>query len=231
VVELQQDKVRSSTLLGLIWAWMKKTDIVLVDRSSSSLQALTDSRISKPSALGHIRECIPITALELGKSKGVGCLVQFKGVNFHFGDKMVFNHLDFNTEDAYRLTEGRAVFASGSPFDPVFVDGRKFIPSQGNNAYIFPGLGLGIVASGSRRVTNGMLLAAAGVLASELSETDLNEGRIYPPVARIREVSIKIATAVASVAYNQGLAATAEPAGLESYIRAQVFEPNYRNYA
>jgi malate dehydrogenase (oxaloacetate-decarboxylating)(NADP+) len=135
-----------------------------------------------------------------------------------------------NAEDAYRLTDGRAVFASGSPFDPIFIDGKKFIPSQGNNAYIFPGLGLGIVASGSRRVTNGMLIAAARALASELSETDLDEGRIYPPLTRIREVSVRIAMAVATVAYNHGLAATPQPADLESFIRAQVFEPNYRNY-
>jgi malate dehydrogenase (oxaloacetate-decarboxylating)(NADP+) len=132
--------------------------------------------------------------------------------------------------DAYRFTDGRAVFASGSPFDPVSFDGKKFIPSQGNNAYIFPGVGLGIVASGSRRVTNGMLLAAAAALANELSEIDLSQGRIYPPLARIREVSIKIATTVATVAYNHSLAATPRPADLESYIRAQVFEPNYRDY-
>jgi malate dehydrogenase (oxaloacetate-decarboxylating)(NADP+) len=75
-----------------------------------------------------------------------------------------------------------------------------------------------------------MLLGAADVLASELSETDLNEGRIYPPLARIREVSLKIAMAVATVAYNDGLAAALRPAHLESYIRAQVFEPNYRSY-
>jgi malate dehydrogenase (oxaloacetate-decarboxylating)(NADP+) len=133
-------------------------------------------------------------------------------------------------EDAYRVTDGRAVFASGSPFDPVFIDGQKCIPSQGNNAYIFPGLGLGIVASGSRRLTNGMLLAAARALAKELSEIDLDEGRIYPPLARIREVSLKIATVVATVAYDHGLAAIPKPADLESHIRAQVFEPNYRNY-
>jgi malate dehydrogenase (oxaloacetate-decarboxylating)(NADP+) len=133
-------------------------------------------------------------------------------------------------EDAYRLTDGRAVFASGSPFEPVFMDGKKLIPSQGNNAYVFPGLGLGIVASGSRRVTNGMLLAAAVALANELSEIEINQGRIYPPLARIREVSVKIATAVAAVAYNHALAAAPRPADLESYIRAQVFEPNYRDY-
>jgi malate dehydrogenase (oxaloacetate-decarboxylating)(NADP+) len=72
------------------------------------------------------------------------------------------------------------------PFAPVFIDGKKLIPGQGNNAYIFPGFGLDIVVSESRRVTNEMFLAAARALASEVSETDLAEGRIYPPLKRIR---------------------------------------------
>jgi malate dehydrogenase (oxaloacetate-decarboxylating)(NADP+) len=133
-------------------------------------------------------------------------------------------------EDAYRLTNGRAVFASGSPFEPVLMDGKKLIPGQGNNAYIFPGVGLGIVVSESKRVTNEMFLAAAQALASELSETDLAEGRIYPPLKRIRAVSLTIAIATAKVAYDQGLAAAPKRDDLRSHIRAQMFEPVYRSY-
>ena len=133
-------------------------------------------------------------------------------------------------EAAYRLTNGRAIFACGSPFDPVIPSGKKFIPSQGNNAYIFPGLGLGIVASQSRRVTDAMILAAARALAAEVTEADLAEGRIFPPLARIREVSLKIALAVANVAYDKGVAAAPKPPDLAAHIRSQVFVPNYTEY-
>jgi malate dehydrogenase (oxaloacetate-decarboxylating)(NADP+) len=133
-------------------------------------------------------------------------------------------------EEAYRLTAGRAIFASGSPFDPVFVDRKRFIPGQGNNAYTFPGVGLGIVVSESRLVTNEMFLAAARALANEVSEDDLFEGRIYPPLRRIREVSLAIAVAVAKVAYNQGLARASKPDDLRLHIKAQMFVPSYRSY-
>jgi malate dehydrogenase (oxaloacetate-decarboxylating)(NADP+) len=133
-------------------------------------------------------------------------------------------------EAAYRLTNGRAIFACGSPFNPVVLNGKKLVPSQGNNAYIFPGLGLGIVASQSRRVTNAMLLAAARALAAEVTAADLAEGRIYPPLARIREVSVKIALAVSNIAYSQELTVAPRPVDLEAHIRAHVFVPSYTIY-
>ncbi|HUB66908.1 MAG TPA: NAD-dependent malic enzyme [Candidatus Methylacidiphilales bacterium] len=134
-------------------------------------------------------------------------------------------------EDAYRYTEGRAIFASGSPFAPVTSNGRIFVPGQGNNAYIFPGVGLGVVASQSRRVTDGMFLAAARALAREVSEKDLEMGRIYPPLAKIRQVSTAIAMATAEVAYRQGLAShLPKPAHLHTYIESLMYEPRYENY-
>lgn len=134
-------------------------------------------------------------------------------------------------EAAYRCTGGRAIFACGSPFDPVVIEGEKFVPGQGNNVYIFPGLGLGIVAAESRRVTDEMLLAAARTLAGEVSMSDLAEGRIYPRLARIRHVSVKIAIAVAKVAYNQGLTAQRQPVDLEAHIRDHMYVPTYTDYA
>ncbi len=87
-------------------------------------------------------------------------------------------------EEAYRWTDSRAIFASGSPFDPVTFGGQRFVPAQGNNAYIFPGVGLGVIACESRLVTDEMFLAAAHALANHVSEADLSAGRVYPRLKR-----------------------------------------------
>jgi len=133
-------------------------------------------------------------------------------------------------EEAYTWTDGRAVFACGSPFAPVTVNGRKLVPGQGNNAYIFPGVGLGIVCSGSRRVTNSMFIKAARTLANLIRESELAEGRVYPALDRIHEVSHAIALAVAEEAYAQGLNTHSRPEDLSGYIRSQMFKPEYPDY-
>ncbi len=133
-------------------------------------------------------------------------------------------------EEAYAWSEGRAIFASGSPFPPVTFEGRRFVPGQGNNAYIFPGVGLGAVASEARHVTDEMFFAAAKTLADRVSEDDLAEGRIYPCLSRIREVSAAIATAVADVAFRRGLTMMDRPADLAAHVKAQMYEPTYEEY-
>ncbi|MBM9536473.1 NAD-dependent malic enzyme [Desulfobulbus alkaliphilus] len=135
-----------------------------------------------------------------------------------------------SAEEAYTWTEGRAVFASGSPFDPVTTHNRTLIPSQGNNVYIFPGVGMGVMASGAMRVTDEMFLVAARIVAGEVLETDLAQGRIFPPLTRIREVSLKVAVAVAEVAYARGLASRPRPDDLQAFIRDLTFEPQYQKY-
>lgn len=133
--------------------------------------------------------------------------------------------------EAYTWTDGRAIFASGSPFDAVVLNGKTYVPGQGNNSYIFPGVGLGIVATGARHVTDEMFLAAAQTLAGLVTPDDLAIGLIYPSLKRIREVSAHIATAVAEVAYKQGLAAVPRPENLLTAVQTQMYQPAYRNYA
>jgi Malic enzyme len=112
----------------------------------------------------------------------------------------------------------------------VAIDGKTFIPGQANNSYVFPGVGMGVVASGSRLVTDEMFLSAAGALAAETSATDLEQGRLYPPLTRIREVSLAISTAVAGVAFERNLATVPRPDDLRAYIRALMYEPSYPDY-
>src|SRR5579871_6002671 len=132
-----------------------------------------------------------------------------------------------SAEEAYRHTSGRALFACGSPFDPVKLNGSTFVPRQGNNSYIFPGVGLGAIASGSRLVTDEMFMAAAHTLANSVSEADLKQGSLYPALPRIREVSAQIGAAIASVAYQNGLAKGPPPNDLVGFVQSQMYDPHY----
>ena len=134
-------------------------------------------------------------------------------------------------EQAYGWTGGRAIFASGSPFAPVTFEGKTHVPGQGNNCYIFPGVGLGVMVSEATRVTDEMFFVAARTLSALVTDGDLAIGRIYPDLARIREVSAKIGTAVAEVAFARGLTHLARPVDLEAYVQASMFEPEYPTYA
>jgi len=134
-------------------------------------------------------------------------------------------------EQAYVWSDGRAVFASGSPFDPVKYNNQTFVPGQGNNAYIFPGVGLGAIVSQARVITDEMFLAAAHSLANLVTESDLERGRVYPPLSRIRSVSAKIAYDVARMAYDQGLTDKEEPEDIEAEIHDYMYQPVYPHYA
>ena len=133
-------------------------------------------------------------------------------------------------EQAYQWTGGRALFASGSPFDPVKVEGQTFVPRQGNNSYIFPGVGLGVIVSKARRVTDDMFMAAARTLAARVDDADLAQGSLYPALSRIREVSAAIATAVAESAYAGGLAGKPRPADVLADVKSQMYDPRYSSH-
>jgi malate dehydrogenase (oxaloacetate-decarboxylating)(NADP+) len=134
-------------------------------------------------------------------------------------------------EQACAWSRGRAIFASGSPFPPVTYEGRTYVPGQGNNAYIFPGVGLGAIAVEAKRVTDRMFFEAAKALAAQVLESDLEMGRIYPSLERIQEVSAAIAVAVAESAYRDRLARVRRPKDLLAFIRARMWRPEYRSYA
>jgi malate dehydrogenase (oxaloacetate-decarboxylating)(NADP+) len=133
-------------------------------------------------------------------------------------------------EQAYAWSEGRAIFASGSPFPPVRIGDRTFVPGQGNNVYVFPAIGMAVFATGARRVTDEMFIAAARGVAEKVTPTDIGIGLIYPPVSAILETELRAAAKVAEVIFDLGLATVARPSGdLEPWIRSIAYVPSYRS--
>ncbi|XP_028777790.1 NADP-dependent malic enzyme isoform X2 [Neltuma alba] len=134
-------------------------------------------------------------------------------------------------EEAYTWSKGRAIFASGSPFDPVKYEEKVFVPGQANNAYIFPGFGLGLIISGAIRVRDEMLLAASEALAAQVTQENYDKGLIYPPFTNIRKISAHIAAHVAAKAYELGLAShLPRPKDLVKYAESCMYSPVYRSY-
>jgi malate dehydrogenase (oxaloacetate-decarboxylating)(NADP+) len=131
-------------------------------------------------------------------------------------------------EEAYRHTGGRALFACGSPFDPVTLNGQTFVPRQGNNSYIFPGIGLGAIASKTKVITDEMFMKSAHTLAQLVTESDLAQGSLYPALPRIREVSAQIAAATAGAAYESGIAGRVAAASALPEIEKQMYEPHQK---
>jgi malate dehydrogenase (oxaloacetate-decarboxylating)(NADP+) len=134
-------------------------------------------------------------------------------------------------QQAYGWSDGKALFASGSPFDAVTIGARTYVPRQGNNSYIFPGVGLGAIAVRATRITDEMFLAAARGLARQVTSQDLEQGSLYPPLTSVREVSAQLAVAVAEVAFEQGHAGIERPADLLAHIRSCMYDPRYPTYA
>ena len=130
-------------------------------------------------------------------------------------------------EQAYEWSGGRALFTSGSPFDAVEMGGKTHQPGQGNNAYVFPGIGLGAIACQAKHINDAMFLAAADALAHQVSQANLDAGTLYPPLSDIREVSLNIAVAAAEKAYETGLAGLKRPADLKAHIESLMYQPDY----
>jgi malate dehydrogenase (oxaloacetate-decarboxylating)(NADP+) len=130
-------------------------------------------------------------------------------------------------EEAYRWSAGRAVFASGSPFPPVEIAGRKFVPGQGNNVYIFPAMGMAVYATEATRVTDEMFMVAAKAVAEQVTDQDLATGLIYPPQSHILSASLHVAERVAKYVFDNGLAGIPKPDDIGAFIRARAYRPVY----
>ena len=138
------------------------------------------------------------------------------------------SHSECTAEEAYKWSQGRAIFASGSPFPPVLLDGKTYLPGQGNNVYIFPAIGLAVYATRATRVTDEMFIAAARAVAEQVTQAELDTGLIYPPQSAILATELHAAERVAVVIFARGLARVPQPENIAQFVRAQTYKPQYR---
>src|SRR6266404_3155076 len=132
-------------------------------------------------------------------------------------------------EDAYAWSGGKVVYAGGVQFPPVHLNGQTFLPSQANNLYIFPAIGMAIYATNAKRVTDEMFIEAAHAVADQVTPEQLKLGMLFPPQSNILEVEIKTAARVARVVFDSNFARVARPADYQALIRSHVYKPEYRS--
>jgi malate dehydrogenase (oxaloacetate-decarboxylating)(NADP+) len=138
------------------------------------------------------------------------------------------SHAECTAEQAYLWSNGRAIFVSGSPFNEVQFNDQRFKPGQGNNAYIFPAIGLSAVVCNAKLIDDDMFLVAARELAAQVSEEDLARGTLYPSLSKIREISLNIAEGVINYAYQNGLAQLQpKPENIKEYLLEYMYDPTY----
>jgi len=130
-------------------------------------------------------------------------------------------------EEAYRWSEGRALYAAGVQFPPVRAGDKTFMPSQANNMYIFPAVGLAIYATRARRVTDEMFVTAARALAEQVTQAELDAGLLYPPQSEILNTEIKTALRIAEVIFARGLAGVERPVDLQNFVESQLYKADY----
>src|SRR5262249_6127026 len=138
---------------------------------------------------------------------------------------------DARAEGACGGSAGRAVLAGGGPSPPVEIVGRRFIPGQGNNVYIFPAMGMAVFATEATRVTEDMFIVAAQAVAEQVTEENLSMGLIYPPQSRILAASLHVAERIATHIFDKGLARVKPPDDLGALVRARAYRPVYPSWS
>eukprot|EP00753_Platysulcus_tardus_P020541 PLAT8194.3.p1 GENE.PLAT8194.3~~PLAT8194.3.p1 ORF type:complete len:349 (-),score=186.00 PLAT8194.3:111-1106(-) len=220
--------------------WVVDADGLLgVERPSLTAEQQAFARKDLPDAMplmDLLKEVKPTVLLGLSGCHGIFTEPLVREFGKHSKRPILFplsnptSKAECTAEDAYRWTDGRAIFASGSPFGEVELDGRVLRPTQCNNMYIFPGLALGTVLAGASIVTDRMLYESSIALASTVGEADLAAGKVFPDVDNIRDVTCDVAAAVMQSALEEGLATAPieDITDLRSYVAECMWQPQYQ---
>ena len=207
-------------------AELSEHKLVFAHEAEACADLASAARIIRPTALIGVAGVARVFTQEI-----VSMMAEFNQRPVIFALSNPTSKAECTSEEAIEWSAGRAIYASGSPMPEVQFEGRRIVSGQGNNTYIFPGVGLGVLVSQAREVTDSMFLAAARKLASMVTSEELAEGRIYPSLERIREVSHSIAVEVALIAFREGLTDLPEPVNLEEEISLRMFRPEYVEYS
>ena len=193
------------------------------------------SSAGRVTLLDVVRNAKPTTLIGVSGQSGVFSEDVVRTMAAHNRRPVIFplsnptSRAEATPNDIQKWSEGRALVGSGSPFPPLMRNGRPFAVDQTNNSYVFPGLGLGVIAVQARRVSDAMLMAAAKALAAMSPARTDPEANLLPPVTALREVSLAVARAVAHQACREGLTSFPEDA-IDAAIHAKMWRPEYLPY-
>jgi malate dehydrogenase (oxaloacetate-decarboxylating)(NADP+) len=202
-----------------------------LDPASECPQIVASIEDFKPTALiGVSGNALPNTAVgRLFNREVVEAMTRLNARPIIFALSNPIQHHECLPEQAYGWSKGKALYAGGVQFPPVHLGEQTYLPSQANNLYIFPAVGMAIHATNAKRVTDEMFIEAARAVADQVSPEQLKLGMLFPPQSNILETEIKTAIRVAKLVFDNNLTRVARPANLEAFIRSQVYKPEYRN--
>jgi malate dehydrogenase (oxaloacetate-decarboxylating)(NADP+) len=200
-----------------------------LDPASECPQIVAAIADFKPTALiGVSGNALPVGSGRLFSREVVEAMARHNARPIIFALSNPTEHHECLPEQAYAWSGGKAVYAGGVPFPPVHLGGQTFLPSQANNLYIFPAVGMAIHATNAKRVTDEMFIEAAHAVADQVSPEQLKLGMLFPPQSNILETEIKTAVRVCKMVFDSNLARLERPADCEAFIRSQVYKPEYR---
>lgn len=232
---LQDNGLSTEEALSRIWMFNSK-GLLVASRTDLETYKMAFAHDHEPisdfiHAIKHLKPTAIIGVSAIGGAFNKEVIETMSKINefpliFPFSNPT--SHSECTAEEAYKWSDGKAIFASGSPFEHVELNGKKFKPGQGNNVFIFPAMGLAIFATEVKRVTDGMFICASEALASQVSAEMLKSGLIYPPISEILNVSFNIAVKIAEYIFDNQLAGINRPKNIEKFIRSKVYYPTYK---